>query len=42
MYVVVIGGGTAVTAHLDQDETIFLHPFGVDAECDEARASLPA
>jgi len=31
----------AVTAHLGQDETAFLHPPGVDAECDEARASLP-
>ena len=31
-----------VTAHLAQDETTFLHPFGVDAECDEARASVPA
>jgi aminoglycoside 3-N-acetyltransferase len=30
-----------VTAHLDQDELVFLHPPGVDAECDEARASLP-
>ena len=24
------------------DETAFLHPFGVDAECDQARASLPS
>ena len=32
----------AVTARLRQDETTFLHPPGVDAECDEARASLPA
>jgi aminoglycoside N3'-acetyltransferase len=32
----------AVTAHLAEDEVTFLHPFGVDAECDEARASLPA
>jgi aminoglycoside N3'-acetyltransferase len=31
----------AVTAHLAQDETAFLHPPGVDAECDQARASLP-
>ena len=30
-----------VTAHLDRDELVFLHPPGVDAECDEARASLP-
>jgi aminoglycoside N3'-acetyltransferase len=30
-----------VTAHLDQDELVFLHPAGIDAECDEARASLP-
>lgn len=29
-----------VTAELQQDETIFLHPPGVDEECDEARASL--
>jgi aminoglycoside N3'-acetyltransferase len=29
-----------VTARLRQDETVFLHPPGVDAECDEARASL--
>lgn len=27
-------------ARLRGDETIFLHPAGVDAECDEARASL--
>jgi len=26
--------------HLRQDETVFLHPPGVDVECDEARASL--
>ena len=32
---------TAV-AELRRDETVFLHPFGVDAECDAARASLPA
>jgi aminoglycoside N3'-acetyltransferase len=32
----------AVTTHLAADETAFLHPFGVDAECDEARASVPA
>lgn len=30
-----------VTAHLGFDELVFLHPPGVDAECDEARASLP-
>ena len=30
------------TAHLRADETAFLHPPGVDAECDAARASLPA
>ncbi|MCX7683321.1 MAG: AAC(3) family N-acetyltransferase [Anaerolineae bacterium] len=29
-----------VVERLRQDETIFLHPFGVDEECDEARASL--
>lgn len=28
--------------HLDQNETVFLHPFGVDSECDAARASIPA
>lgn len=27
-------------AHLLGDETVFLHPLGIDAECDEARASL--
>lgn len=26
---------------LRQNETVFLHPFGVDEQCDEARASLP-
>jgi aminoglycoside N3'-acetyltransferase len=31
----------AVTAHLGHDALIFLHPPGVDSECDEARASLP-
>jgi aminoglycoside 3-N-acetyltransferase len=31
-----------VTAQLASNETIFLHPPGVDAECDEARASLGA
>lgn len=29
-------------ARLREDETVFLHPFGVDVECDEARASLGA
>ena len=29
-----------VVPHLQRDETRFLHPFGVDEECDEARASL--
>jgi aminoglycoside 3-N-acetyltransferase len=29
-----------VTQQLQRDETIFLHPRGVDEECDEARASL--
>jgi aminoglycoside 3-N-acetyltransferase len=29
------------TARLREDETAFLHPPGVDAECDEARASIP-
>jgi aminoglycoside N3'-acetyltransferase len=29
-----------VTARLRADETAFLHPYGVDEECDEARASL--
>lgn len=31
-----------VTEHLAADETAFLHPYGVDDECDEARASIPA
>lgn len=31
---------TTVTARLRQEETVFLHPPGVDAECDEARASI--
>ncbi len=31
-----------VTAQLQRNETIFLHPVGVDEECDEARASLPS
>jgi aminoglycoside N3'-acetyltransferase len=30
------------TVHLRHDETVFLHQPGVDSECDEARASLPA
>ncbi len=29
-----------VTSHLEKDKTIFLHPQGVDEECDDARASL--
>lgn len=29
-----------VVEHLRRDETAFLHPHGVDPECDEARASL--
>jgi aminoglycoside 3-N-acetyltransferase len=29
-----------VTKRLQSNETIFLHPVGVDEECDEARASL--
>jgi aminoglycoside 3-N-acetyltransferase len=32
----------AAVAHLEENETIFLHAPGVDAECDEARGSLPA
>ncbi len=28
--------------HLRAEETVFLHPLGVDEECDEARRSLPA
>jgi aminoglycoside N3'-acetyltransferase len=31
-----------VLARLRTDETTFLHPPGVDGECDEARASLPS
>jgi aminoglycoside N3'-acetyltransferase len=27
--------------HLQEDETVFLHPPGICGECDEARASLP-
>jgi aminoglycoside N3'-acetyltransferase len=30
-----------VVERLRQDETTSLHPFGVDEECDEARASIP-
>jgi aminoglycoside N3'-acetyltransferase len=29
------------TARLADDETVFLHPLGIDEECDEARASIP-
>ena len=29
-----------VVEQLQQNETVFLHPPGVDEECDEARASL--
>jgi aminoglycoside 3-N-acetyltransferase len=29
-----------VTEHIQANETVFLHPPGVDEECDEARASL--
>jgi aminoglycoside 3-N-acetyltransferase len=32
---------TAVTDRLGRDELTFLHPPGVDPECDAARASLP-
>jgi aminoglycoside N3'-acetyltransferase len=28
-------------AHLQDNETVFLHPRGICSECDEARASLP-
>jgi aminoglycoside N3'-acetyltransferase len=31
-----------VREHLAEDELTFLHPTGVDEECDEARASIPA
>jgi aminoglycoside 3-N-acetyltransferase len=31
---------SAVTERLRENETIFLHPPGVDEECDDARASL--
>jgi aminoglycoside 3-N-acetyltransferase len=30
----------AALAHLRQDETVFLHPPGIDQECDDARAQL--
>ena len=29
-----------VTRHLREEETLFLHPHGIDRECDEARASI--
>ena len=29
-----------VTRRLQENETIFLHPFGIDEECDDARKSL--
>nr|AIA16407.1 AAC3 [uncultured bacterium] len=29
------------SAQLRENETVFLHPPGIDAECDEARASIP-
>jgi len=32
----------AAVTHLHDNETVFLHPLGVDEECDEARASIPA
>ncbi len=31
---------TVVCEQLRQNETVFLHPFGIDDQCDEARASL--
>lgn len=31
-----------VVEHLRENETAFLHPTGVDDECDEARASIPS
>lgn len=31
-----------VSAQLRANETVFLHPFGIDEECDEARSSIPA
>jgi aminoglycoside 3-N-acetyltransferase len=30
----------AALSRLLEDETLFLHPPGVDSQCDEARASL--
>jgi aminoglycoside 3-N-acetyltransferase len=30
-----------VTGKLRDNETVFLHPYGIDEECDEARASIP-
>lgn len=33
---------TLAVERLRADETVFLHPVGVDEECDAARASLPA
>ena len=33
---------TVALEHLKADETVFLHPRGVDVECDAARDSLPA
>jgi aminoglycoside N3'-acetyltransferase len=33
---------TIVTQKLRDNETIFLHPYGIDEECDEARASFDA
>lgn len=30
-----------VTEKLRENETIFLHPYGIDEECDEARAGIP-
>jgi hypothetical protein len=31
-----------VVEQLQRDETVFLHPLGVDEQCDEARLSLRA
>ena len=31
-----------VAEQLQRDETVFLHPLGVDEQCDEARLSLRA
>ena len=31
-----------VVERLRAEETTFLHPYGVDEECDEARASIPS